>query len=299
MIDSRIRIADGLVKDFYSEFGFIYIDADERTEAPVKQRDATSYAEQAGENLDTRTVPDAFDYTAKFLIECPNRNFENANALIDRFNKAIYEQQPDSDIRTYKEIAFFNLHNRVLIVGCPDPIAQPTEFYRRSDGSVADCVMVELKIRVSNPLKCDFNLSDPFLRIGDETRRIRHVYLLESAETPAIAGFAAEPIRVDENGDPLNPEAIVGFSFSDIETSGIFPDLSAETIYIDNSPQWLAYGTDRLHLKFRDEETGIDGELDTAGAIGHHADELNVSAASLFDNRLLTLRAESLMNRNQ
>lgn len=158
MSDSRIKIGDGQINDFFKEFGFIYLDADERTEAPIKTRDATSYAEKAGEHVDPRTVQDAFDYTAKFLIECHNRNFENANTKIANFNKALYEQEKDSDIRTYKEIEFYNLHNRVKIVGLPDPIAEPTDFYRRSDGSAMDCVMVELKIHVNDPTKCEFDM---------------------------------------------------------------------------------------------------------------------------------------------
>lgn len=159
MITTRIQIGDGEIVDFQRKWGFIYMDADERTEAPIKKRDSTSYAEEAGEHLDPRTVQDAFDYTAKFLIEAPNRNMVNANSKIAAFNKALYTQDPDSGVRTYKEITFFNDFNRVKIVGIPEPIAEPTEFYRRQDGRAMDCVEVELKIRVSNPSRCDFDTS--------------------------------------------------------------------------------------------------------------------------------------------
>lgn len=165
MITSRIQIGDGPIEDFQRKWGFIYIDADERTEAPIKKRDASSYAEEAGEHIDPRTVQDAFDYTAKFLIEAPNRNRINANSKIAAFNKALYTQSPGSDVRTYKEITFFNDFNRVKIVGIPEPITEPTEFYRRNSGDVMDCVEVELKIRVGDPSKCDFDTS-PYTGIG-------------------------------------------------------------------------------------------------------------------------------------
>lgn len=159
MIRGRLQIGDGEILDTYKGWGFIYMDADERTEAPIKTRETTSYAEEAGEHIDPRTVQDAFDYTVKFLIECPNCNLENANAKIAAFNKALYSASYNSDIRTYKEVTFYNDYNRVKIVGLPEPIAQPTDFFRRQDGSALDCAQVELKIRVSDPSKCDFNTS--------------------------------------------------------------------------------------------------------------------------------------------
>lgn len=159
MIRSRIQIGDGEVEDFQNKWGFIYMDADERTEAPIKKRDTTSYAEEAGKHIDPRTVQDAFDYTAQFLIEAPNYNMQNANSVIAKFNRALYTQEADSDIRRYKTVTFYNDHNRAKIVGIPEPIAEPTEFYRRDDGSQMDCVLVELKISVGNPAMCDFDVS--------------------------------------------------------------------------------------------------------------------------------------------
>ncbi|MCM1068197.1 MAG: hypothetical protein NC418_11550 [Muribaculaceae bacterium] len=156
MIHSRIQIADGDIDDTFERWGLIYLKADNRTEAPVKAREVTSYVEEAGEHSDRRSVPDAFDYSVHFLILAPNRNRENANAVIDRFNRALYTIR--GDVRTYREITFYNDYKRVKIVGVPEPIAQPTDFFRRNDGSAMDCVEVELKIRVENPLKCDFNL---------------------------------------------------------------------------------------------------------------------------------------------
>lgn len=163
MINVRLQIGnDGDILDTFAGWGLIYLDADERTEAPIKKRKATSYAEKAGENLDPRSVPDAFDYTVKFLIQTPNRFLTSANAKIAEFNRALYDVKPDpdSDVRIYKTVTFFNDFNRVKIVGIPEPIAQPTDFYRRSDGSALDCAQVEFKIRVCNPLLCDFNLGE-------------------------------------------------------------------------------------------------------------------------------------------
>lgn len=158
MIRVRLRIGDGEILDTFTGWGMIYIEADHRTEAPIKERPVSSYAEETGEHVDTRTVQDAFDYTVKFLIECPNRNLTNANAKIAAFNRALYTQQRGSDIRKYKEVTFYNDYKRVKIVGIPEPVAEPTDFYRRDNGSVMDCVQIEFKIRVTNPAKCDFSL---------------------------------------------------------------------------------------------------------------------------------------------
>ena len=159
MIRVRLQIANGTIEDSYDKWGFIYLSADNRTEAPIKKRDTTSYAEEAGEHVDPRTVQDVFDYKATFLIEAPNQNLINANAKISAFNKALYSQKAGSDIRTYKEVTFYDDYKRVKIVGIPNPISEPTDFYRRQDGSIMDCAVVELKIHVNDQKKCDFNLN--------------------------------------------------------------------------------------------------------------------------------------------
>lgn len=158
MITARIQIGNGSIADTALAWGLIYVEADKRTEAPIKQHDSTSYIGEAGEHVDPRTVQAAFDYTVTFLIETPNTNMSNANAKIAAFNKALYTQETGSGIRTYKTVTFYNDRDRVKIVGIPEPIAEPTEFYRRQDGSVMDCVEVKLKIRVPDPTKCDFDL---------------------------------------------------------------------------------------------------------------------------------------------
>lgn len=158
MIESRIQIENGEIWDFYKKFRFIYMDADERT-APNEKEDAvSSYAEQAGENRDGRTVDAPFDYMVKFLVEAPNKDLTNVNVKVNDFNRAVREKLPDSDVKRKKEIAFYNLLNRVKIVGTCEPIAEPTEVYHSNRYGELDFAVVELKIRVSDPRKCDFEL---------------------------------------------------------------------------------------------------------------------------------------------
>lgn len=159
MIRSLIQIEDGEVYDFFSKWGFLYIDADERT-APDEKEDAVSnYAEKAGEHRDGRTVYAPFDYTATFLIEAPNKDLQNVNSKITAFNNAIRKRQDKSDVLVKRQVTFYNLKNRVKIVGYPDLIAEPKEPYRSDRYGVLEYVQVELKIRVSDPDKCDFELN--------------------------------------------------------------------------------------------------------------------------------------------
>lgn len=157
MINVRIKIGDGAIEDTFAAHKLIYIDADNRTEAPIKKRDASSYVEQAGDNTDPRTVQDAFDYKTQFIIDGQNRNLKNVNAIVAAFNAKLYTQPANSDIRTYKEVTFYNDFKRVKIVGLPEPIAEPKEMKRSRNGY--DFAEVELVIHVSDPTKCDFNLS--------------------------------------------------------------------------------------------------------------------------------------------
>lgn len=158
-IRARLQIENGSIEDTCNKWGFIYIESDHRTAAPEKEREVTTYAEQEGENVDPRTVDAPFDYTVKFIVETPNTNLENANAKIKAFNDAIRTIGPLSKIKTCKTITFYNDYKRVKIVGIPEVIAEPTEFYRQLNGNVLDCVLIELKIHVSKPSLCDFSLT--------------------------------------------------------------------------------------------------------------------------------------------
>lgn len=155
MIHSRLKIGTGLLADVFQVWGFIYISADNRFEAPTKGFASTSYPEEAGEHIDPRTMPAAFDYTVKFLVMAPNKKLENANAKIAAFNRALYDEE--NQIRSYKQITFYNDYKRVKIVGYPQPISEATEFWRDKKGKLHDCVQVEWTIRVNDPTLCDFS----------------------------------------------------------------------------------------------------------------------------------------------
>ena len=158
MINTRLQIGDGEVFDTYTEYGLLYLDADERLAPPTKGFEKTAYAEEEGEHIDPKTVDDAFDYKATFLVQAKNSDIENANIIIRDFNKLLYTQ--DGDVKTFKQIAFYNDYNRVKIVGYPQPIAEAKSFWRDKHGNVADAVQVELTIRVTKPSLCDFALTD-------------------------------------------------------------------------------------------------------------------------------------------
>lgn len=159
MIRVKIQIEDGAIEDSYEKWGFISMDADERTAPDEKEDDVSNYAGEAGEHRDGRTVDAPFDYTAKFLVEAPNRDLTNVNTKINAFNKAIRETISDSDIKRKKEITIYHLLNRVKIVGFPDLIAVPKELYHSNQLGGFDFAVFELKIRVSDPRKCDFELN--------------------------------------------------------------------------------------------------------------------------------------------
>lgn len=157
MINVRIKIGDGAIEDTYTAHKLIYMDADNRTEAPIKKRDVTTYAEQAGENTDKRTVQDAFDYKVQFIIDGRDKDLKRVNSIIAAFNKKLYTQPANSNIRTYKEVTFYNDSKPHKIVGLPEPIAECKEFKKSKNGY--EFAQVELVIHVSDPTKCDFNLS--------------------------------------------------------------------------------------------------------------------------------------------
>lgn len=158
MINVRMQIGDGSIEDVFTAHKLIYKGSDHRFEAPIKKRDTSSYIEEAGEHTDPRTVQDAFDYKVQFVIDAQDKNLKNVNAIIANFNSKLYIQERGSDIRTYKNVTFYNDFKRVKIVGIPEPIQEAKTLYRTKNGH--DCAVVEFLIRVSNPKICDFNLSE-------------------------------------------------------------------------------------------------------------------------------------------
>ena len=157
MINVRIKIGDGAIEDTFAAHKLIYVDADNRTEAPIKKRDASSYAEKAGENTDPRTVQDAFDYKVQFIIDGQDKDLKRVNSIIAAFNKKLYTQPANSDIRTYKEVTFYNDFKPCKIIGLPEPIAECKEFKKSKNGY--EFAQVEFIIHVSDPTKCNFEKS--------------------------------------------------------------------------------------------------------------------------------------------
>lgn len=157
MINVRIKIGDGAIEDTFAAHKLIYIDSDNRTEAPIKKRDVTSYAEESGDHTDPRTVQDAFDYKVTFIIDGQDKDLKRVNSIIAAFNKKLYTQPANSDIRTYKEVTFYNDFKPCKIVGLPEPIAECKEFKKSRNGY--EFAQVELVIHVSDPTKCNFEAS--------------------------------------------------------------------------------------------------------------------------------------------
>lgn len=156
MITVRLQIADGNIVDTADTYGLVYISADSRFAAPIKEFERTSYPEQEGENILAKTVLDAFDYKVTWFIKADG-SLGNANAVIARFNSLLYAQE--GDVKTFKQVTFYNDYKKVKIVGTPSLIQEANEFWRDANGKQHDVVCVDWVIRVSKPSLCDFNLS--------------------------------------------------------------------------------------------------------------------------------------------
>ena len=163
MIECFIKIgeedAEGV--DIAEKYGFYYYKSDTIFEAPLKKDEPTTYAEEEGEHNLNKFVDDAFDYNISFLVSTKGEQSatNNANAKIETLNKAFYTKNEDEDVKTYKQIELYNTYKRVKIVGTPRPIREVSDkdFYRDSEGKVADAVVVGLTIRVQKPSLCSFN----------------------------------------------------------------------------------------------------------------------------------------------
>ncbi len=159
MITARIQIEDGKILDTYRSWGFIVMEQTHRFAAPEKARDTSTYAWEPGEHQDLRTTDAPFDYKIGFLIETPNSRLESANAKISAWNNAVREILPDGTKRC-RVVTLYDDRMRCKIVGIPEIMEEPKDFYRMQDGSATDCVQVELTIHVNNPALCDFDM-DP------------------------------------------------------------------------------------------------------------------------------------------
>lgn len=155
MIRVRLQIGDGNIIDTADNYDLVYISADSRFAAPIKEFEKTSYPEEEGEHILNKTVSDAFDYKVTWFVKADG-SLGNANAVIARFNSLLYTQ--DGDIKTFKQVTFYNDYKKVKIVGTPSLIQEATEFWRDAKGKQHDVVCVEWIIRVSKPSLCDFNI---------------------------------------------------------------------------------------------------------------------------------------------
>ena len=151
MIRVQLKIGDGDILDTIDGYGLVYVSSDHRFEAPIKEFDKTSYPEQEGENI--KTVSDAFDYKVTWFIKADG-SLGNANEVIKTFNSSLYET--NGNIKTFKQVTFFNRYKKVVIVGTPSLIQEATEFWRDANGIQHDVVCVEWTIRVSKPRLCTF-----------------------------------------------------------------------------------------------------------------------------------------------
>lgn len=157
MIRVRLKIDGSEILDTIDGYGLVYVSSDHRFEAPLKEFEKTSYPEEEGEHILAKTVSDAFDYKVTWFVKADG-SLDNANAVIARFNSLLYTQ--DGDIKTFKQVSFYNDYKKVKVVGTPSLIQEATEFWRDANGKQHDVVQVEWVIRVSKPSSCDFNLTE-------------------------------------------------------------------------------------------------------------------------------------------
>lgn len=157
MIRVRLKIDGSEILDTINGYGLVYVSSDHRFEAPLKEFEKTSYPEEEGEHISAKTVSDAFDYKVTWFVKADG-SLDNANAVIARFNSMLYTQE--GDIKTFKQVSFYNDYKKVKVVGTPSLIQEATEFWRDANGKQHDVVQVEWVIRVSKPSLCDFNLTE-------------------------------------------------------------------------------------------------------------------------------------------
>lgn len=156
MLRVRLKIGSGEIVDT-TTLGLVYLSADNRFAPDTKGFESTSYVEEEGDHILPKTVDAPFDYKVTFFVQASS--LQNANDIIAAFNESLYTQEQDSDVKTFKQVEFYNDYKKVKIVGYPSPISEATEFWRDTSGRTFDVVVVEWNIRVNKPSLCDFNLT--------------------------------------------------------------------------------------------------------------------------------------------
>lgn len=156
MIRTKIKIGDdGTILDTYDAFGLCYLNATKIFAAPAKTMEATTYPEQEGENVLPKAAAAAFDYQITFLVEA-KRGLSQVNTLIAAFNEEICSPSATDDVRTYKQITFYNPARNTKIVGYPKPISEASDYWVDKYGQTSDAAQVEFSIRVNKPSLCNF-----------------------------------------------------------------------------------------------------------------------------------------------
>ena len=165
MLTARIKIGDGDIVDTRNIFnvegedpksGLVYLDSSKRIGPDLKDFESTSYPEEEGEYIIPKRVDAPFDYKVKFFIE--GESLQTVNDKIVAFNQMLYTQAVGSDVKTYKQVTFYNDHKRHIIVGYPNELAEATEFWKDPSGVLKkDVVVTEWTIRVTKPSLCTFN----------------------------------------------------------------------------------------------------------------------------------------------
>lgn len=156
MINVRLQIGTGEAVDTYAAYKFIYLSADNRVGAPMKELESTSYPEEPGKHFYAKTVSDAFDYKVTFLVESGG-SLATVNSKIADFNTLLYSEDSTTHIKTLNKVTFFNDYKNVKIVGYPVLISEATDFWKDKNGRSSSFAQVEFTIHVENPMDCDFN----------------------------------------------------------------------------------------------------------------------------------------------
>lgn len=158
MMRADIQIENGERQDTRDAFGLTYLSSDKLLAAPVRAYEATSYAEQAGENIDPRTTEEAFDFKITFCTESidPRVSMRRTSTLIKKINDALFSRTQGGDIMTARKVTIYDYPRNRVIVGYPKPITEPEDdqyFISRSQ----EFAVVSLNLRVTNPNECDFD----------------------------------------------------------------------------------------------------------------------------------------------
>ena len=154
MLTARIRIGNRELVDT-RDYGLVYLSSDNIMGPPAKPMEETSYPEQEGVNISPKTVDDAFDYKVTFFVQAGN--LDTVNEKIRLFNSLLYSQKPNSDVKTFNKVVFYNDYKRQKIVGYPKPISDAKDFWRDKRNMLNDIAIVEFTIRVVKPSECLFN----------------------------------------------------------------------------------------------------------------------------------------------